>query len=141
MPDDITVLGFDYGSHWIGSAVGQSRTATASPLEPIPARQFKPDWPHIERLIETWQPDQLVVGQPTNLDTIEQEVTRRAKRFANQLAGRFRLPVEMIDEHLSTREAWQIVEQAQSRQAKPDIDCIAAVLITESWLRHRQKNS
>jgi putative Holliday junction resolvase len=139
MPE-ITALGFDYGSHWIGCAVGQSRTRTATPLEAVRARQFKPDWPQIARLIEIWQPDYLVVGLPTNLDSKEREVTRLAKRFANQLEGRYHLPVEMIDEHLTTREAWQIAEQSEARQRKPDIDSISAVLITESWLR-LQKDS
>ncbi len=133
MPE-LTVLGFDYGSHWIGSAIGQTRTSTASPLEPIRCHDFKPDWTRISQLIKTWQPDCLVVGLPTNLDPQEQEITRQAKRFSRQLQGRFHLPVHLIDEHLTTRAAWQIAEQATSRQDKPDIDCIAAVLITESWL-------
>ncbi len=140
MPE-LTVLGFDYGSHWIGSAIGQTRTGTASPLEPIRSRRFNPDWERISQLIATWQPDCLVVGLPTNLDQQEQEITRQAKRFSRQLQGRFHLPVHLQDEHLTTREAWQIVEQAATHQDKPDIDCIAAVLITESWLGLAHKHS
>ena len=140
MPD-ITVLGFDFGSHWIGSAVGQSRTQTASPLEPIRCHNYKPDWQHIQRLVEAWEPQALVVGLPANLDAAEQEITRRARRFSRQLAGRFQLPTHLVDEHLSTRAAWQIVEQAKQRYDKPDIDCIAAVMITESWLGMTQNNS
>ena len=53
MPDkSATVLGFDFGSFWIGVAVGQTLTRQATPL---PAVRNK-DWKSIAALIETWQP-------------------------------------------------------------------------------------
>jgi putative holliday junction resolvase len=138
MPEDnITAIGFDFGSFWIGSAVGQTRTCTASPLEAIRANQFKPDWSHIEKLIKTWQPSRLVVGLPTTMNDQEHEMTRQARRFSRQLEGRFHIKTELVDERLTTREAWQIIEQqASKKHDKPTIDCIAAVLITETWLHH-----
>jgi putative Holliday junction resolvase len=142
MPDNLTVLGFDPGSHWIGSAVGQTRTCTASPLEPIRSKQFKPDWEHIARLIETWKPDLLIVGLPTTMDGKAHKMTEQAQAFSRKLQGRFNIPTELVDERLTTRAAWQIVEeQSGQRQGKPDIDCIAAVLITETWLNERQPGS
>jgi putative holliday junction resolvase len=138
MPEhDLTVIGFDLGSAWIGSAVGQTRTCTASPLEPIRSHQFKPDWEKIGKLINTWQPTRLIVGLPTTMNDQEHEMTRQARRFSRQLEGRFHIKTELIDERLTTREAWYILEhQASQKQSKPDIDCIAAVLITETWLNH-----
>jgi len=138
-PADLTVLGFDVGSHWTGVAVGQTRTGTASPLQPLRLRNGKPDWTRIEALIREWQPQRLVVGLPTGMDGSPHRMTETARRFARQLEGRFHLPVEFADERLTTREAWQIAESRGSRHLdKPDIDGIAAVLITETWLSSRE---
>ena len=50
----------------------------------------------------------LLVGLPLNMDGSESELSRRARTFGNRLNGRFNLPVEMVDERLSTREAkWE----------------------------------
>ena len=136
MPDkNISVIGFDFGTHWIGSAVGQTQTCTASPLQAIRVSNNQPDWSAIAKLIDTWQPTRLVVGLPTSMQGKPSPMTEKARRFSRQLEGRYRIKTELIDERLTTREAWQIVEQSATRRvSKQDIDCIAAVLITETWL-------
>jgi putative Holliday junction resolvase len=137
MPDSrlLTVLGFDFGSHWIGTAVGQTQSSTASPLQPVRVINRKPDWPSISKLVETWQPDLLLVGLPTKMNDENDEMTEPAMRFSRQLQGRYQIRTELVDERMTTREAWQILEQhAQKQHNKPDIDSIAAVLITETWL-------
>lgn len=144
MPDtnNICVMGFDYGTHWIGTAIGQSHTCTASPLQGIRVANNRPDWDTIGRLINTWQPSRLIVGLPTSMRDIASPMTEKARRFSRQLEGRFQLPTELIDERLTTREAWQIVEQqAHKKVQKQEIDCIAAVLIAETWLnQHSSAN-
>ena len=135
MPDQLTVLGFDFGTSWIGTAVGQTHTQTASPLPAVRVTNTKPDWEVIASLIDTWQPARLIVGLPTTMSDEEHELTRKAERFARQLQGRFQIKTELVDERLTTREAWQIVEYQSHRHIdKPEIDSIAAVLITETWL-------
>ncbi len=135
MPDQLTVLGFDYGTHWIGTAVGQTHTKTASPLAPVRNINSSPDWESIGKLIETWQPARLLVGLPINMFEQKHDITRQAERFSRQLQGRFHIKTELVDERLTTREAWQIVENQSHRHIpKPEIDSIAAVLITETWL-------
>lgn len=126
------LLGFDYGPRKIGVAVGQTLTGTASPLETLRARQDQPDWDGIQRLIQTWQPEALVVGLPYNMDDTEVAWAGRARRFARQLEGRFRLPVHLVDERLTTREArhW-LGPRATSLAA---VDPVAAKLILETWL-------
>jgi len=139
-PANLTVLGFDYGTSWIGSAVGQTHTCTASPLKPIRVIRNQPDWALIGTLIMTWKPDRLIVGLPTTLTDEEHSMTHKSRRFSRQLQGRFNIQTELIDERLTTREAWQIIEQsAQKHQSKPDLDCIAAVLITETWLNDQPR--
>ena len=126
-----TVIGFDFGSHWIGVAVGQTLTHQASPLKAVRAG----DWSAIADLLQQWQPQLLVIGLPLDMRGGKQEMSRRAERFARQLEGRFRLPTRMVDERLTTREAYQIALEGTDRKSKPEIDSLSAVLITESWLR------
>ncbi len=135
MPDEpiTTVVGFDFGTEWIGTAVGQTLTGQASPLAAVRAN----DWAAIEKLLGTWKPQQLVVGLPLNMAGEAQEMSARAERFARRLEGRFGIPATLVDERLTTREAWQIALESSQKKSKPEIDSLSAVLITESWLRQR----
>jgi len=127
-----TLLGFDYGTKKIGVAVGQTITATATPLTTLLAQQQKPDWGKISELITTWQPEALVVGLPLDLDDTETETAPHARRFARQLEGRYHLPVHMADEKLTSMVALQ--ELRGKRIQYGDADAFAAKLILETWL-------
>ncbi|MGB5571646.1 MAG: Holliday junction resolvase RuvX [Sedimenticolaceae bacterium] len=127
------LLGFDYGTHKIGVAVGQPLTGTASPLETLGLVNNKPDWGRIGRLLDDWRPQALVVGHPFEMTGREANNAEGAKRFARQLHGRFRLPVHMADERLTSREAWtQLGREAGKDPTK--VDSYAAKLILETWL-------
>ncbi|MDR9436552.1 MAG: Holliday junction resolvase RuvX [Thiohalophilus sp.] len=132
-----TLLGFDYGLRRIGVAVGQEVTHSVAPLITLSRKTDKPDWDAITRLIDEWQPDLLVVGLPLTLEGEEQEMTQRARRFGNQLKGRYNLPVEMVDERLTSYEAEQLLAERShngaGRNDPEDIDQVAAQLILQSW--------
>ena len=133
MPDkSTTVIGFDFGSYWIGVAVGQTLTRQATPL---PALKNN-DWEAISRLLKEWQPQHLVVGLPLSMNGENQEMTARAQRFGRQLQGRYGIDTSMVDERLTTREAYQIAIEQKAHKSKPEIDSLAAALITESWLQN-----
>ncbi len=136
MPEAGCILGFDYGKKRIGIAVGQTLTRTAQALTTLQNRDSKPDWEAIQQLLEEWRPVRLVVGLPLHLDGKEQEMTRSARRFANQLHGRFGLPVSHADERLSSVEAEQILAETHGpgRYDKQAIDKLAAQLILQGWL-------
>jgi len=131
-----TLLGFDYGTTKIGVAVGQTLTGSASPLVTLRAIQQKPDWQRISRLIEEWRPEALVVGLPFDMDDRETEIAPLARRFARQLEGRYRLPVYMADERLTS----QVARQELGRAAKnhEELDAMAAKLILETWLSEKR---
>ena len=129
-----TLLGFDYGTKRIGVAVGQTITHTVTPLTTLQSTNETPDWQAISRLIEEWQPDTLVVGLPLQLDGTTQPLTTKAQRFGNQLKGRYNLPVEMMDERLTSHEAETKLASRKGKSAKTDIDALAAALILQSWL-------
>ena len=128
-----SLLGFDFGSHKIGIAVGQTVTATASPLTTLSYIKQKPDWNGIEKLISEWKPDTIIVGLPFQMDDKEAELAVRAKKFARQLQGRFKIPVEMIDERLTSKEASNRLGKKAAKDATL-VDSIAAKLILETWL-------
>lgn len=133
MPErSTTVIGFDFGSYWIGVAVGQTLTRQATPLPAIRNN----DWKEIARLLEEWQPRLIVVGLPLSMSGADQEMTARAQRFGRQLQGRFGIDTRMVDERLTTREAYQIAIEQDRHRSKPEIDSLAAALITESWLQN-----
>lgn len=134
-----SVLAFDYGLKNIGVAYGQSITGTANEMSPLTARDGIPNWDEIAKLISEWQPQQLLVGLPLNMDDSESELSQRARKFANRLHGRFGLPVELFDERLTTRLA---KEEARERGHKGNystnpVDSIAARLLLESWFNSR----
>jgi putative Holliday junction resolvase len=126
-----TLLAFDFGLKRIGVAVGQTQTLSANPVDTVAVRRERPDWQAIARLVETWNPDALVVGLPLNMDGSDQEMTLRARRFGRQLNGRFSLPVHLVDERLTTREARTRLHH--EGRAGEDADSVAAQIILEDW--------
>jgi len=139
MPSPKTLLAFDYGTRNIGVALGQTLTASARELKGLKARDGVPEWSEIDKLLKEWQPDLLLVGLPLNMDDSESELSVRARKFANRLHGRFGLPVELVDERLSSFEAkGEVMNRGGSRDYKNHpVDSIAARLILEDWLgRH-----
>ncbi|MDY0961425.1 Holliday junction resolvase [Massilia aurea] len=96
------VLGFDFGVKRIGIAMGNTLTGQAQPLRVIAAIDNATRFKIIGELIAEWSPARLVVGEPRHPDGAEHDMTLRSRRFANQLHGRFNLPVELVDERYSS---------------------------------------
>lgn len=134
MPDG-TVLAFDFGTRRIGVAVGEAMLKSARPLTTIAAAANAARFEAIGRLIAEWQPARLVVGLPLALDGAEHEMTARSRRFANQLRGRFGLPVELADERLSSAEAENRLRRRghDLRRNKEAVDAEAAAVILQSY--------
>ncbi|KNC94647.1 Holliday junction resolvase RuvX [Trabulsiella odontotermitis] len=130
-----TLLAFDFGTRSIGVAVGQRITGTARPLNALKAQDGNPDWNSIERLLKEWQPENVIVGLPLNMDGTEQPLTARARNFANKIHGRFGVKVTLHDERLSTVEAKSgLFERGGFRALnKGSVDSASAVIILESF--------
>ncbi len=145
------IIGFDYSLRKIGVATGQTLTATATALTTLinPSRGV-PDWKAVDHIIEQWSPSLLVVGLPLTMTGEEQQTSQYARDFAEQLKQRYQLPVSLMDERLSSREASHILgydgitaprrESKKGRKVKKsqrrgdNIDAMAAQLILQSWL-------
>ena len=130
------VIGFDFGTHSIGVAVGQSLTGTASPLPALKAKDGHPNWDLVAKLFAEWQPDIVVVGLPLNMDGTDQPLTDLARKFANRVHGRFGVQVVLQDERLTTVAAKEdLFSRGGYKQLqKGKIDSAAAQLIVEDYL-------
>ena len=139
----ITAIAFDFGTKSIGCAVGQSITGTAQALPAFKAQDGIPNWDAIEKCLKDWKPDVIVVGLPLNMDGTEQDLTLRAKKFANRLNGRFGIKVELQDERLTTVSARDEIFQRGGYRAlnKGKVDGISACLILESWFENYSESA
>lgn len=123
-----TLLAFDYGTKKIGIAIGNTLVRQATPMEIIHSEVRDVRFGRIAALLREWQPQRLIVGLALAADGGEQEATARCRRFANQLHGRFGLPVVLVDERGSSMQA-----QALLGTHAPD-DAAAAAVILQRYL-------
>ncbi len=135
----VCVLGFDVGARRIGVAVGNTLSRTARPIAMVAARDEGPDWDAIAALVRNWSPDRLIVGEPLTLDGEAQLATHLARRFAREAGTRFALPVDLVDERSSSREADRRFANARRegrarRRDARNLDALAAQIIVERWL-------
>lgn len=122
---DGVVLAFDFGLTKIGVAIGNTLIKKASPLTVIHEESNDARFLAIEKLLSEWKPIQFVVGLPFHADGTEHALTKRCRRFANQLFGRFNIPAALVDERFSS--AVVSVKKGQ------DDDDIAASLILQQY--------
>lgn len=123
----ITVLAFDYGTKRIGVAVGNSLTKLAEALNVIKNTSEEVRFKAVEKLILQWNPSVVVVGLPFHPDGAEHDMTKRARRFGQQIEGRFSRSVFFVDERYSSA----ILDGV--RQYQDHLDSHAAALILEQF--------
>lgn len=130
-----TVLAFDFGEKRIGVATGETMLKVAHPLTTINAEENEAKFTQIGALIVEWRPSLLVVGLPMHMDGESHLLTQLSKKFAQRLEGRFNLPVQMIDERLSSAEASQNLNAAGIKgiKQKAMLDAVAAQSILQSY--------
>ena len=135
----VTALAFDFGTRRIGLAVGNSFTGSSQALNHITADQDDARFALIAVQIKEWAPDQLVVGLPRHPDGAEHAMTLKARRFGNQLHGRFGLPVAWVDERYSSAvlENDYKFKKSQTSQKEKGLDSEAARLILEQYFIER----
>ncbi|PMS36888.1 putative Holliday junction resolvase [Trinickia symbiotica] len=129
---EATLLAFDYGEKRIGVAIGNALTGQARALAVVPNPNREARFAAVGKLIGEWKPDALVVGLPSHPDGTPHEMTRLAKRFGNQLNGRFNLPVDWVDERYSSVEAEAGLRASGGRADM--LDAEAARIILQQYL-------
>lgn len=137
---NISLIGFDYGTRKIGVAAGQTTTRTAQGVAVISVTAGGGYWKEIDQLIKEWQPDKLVVGLPLQSGETTGDIAKQAKGFGDTLTKRYGLPVDWVDETLTSAFADTLLQasavegKSLTRRRKSVRDQIAAALILETWM-------
>ncbi len=130
-----TTLAFDFGEARIGVAEGDAEVGIVHPLATVSGEGNEVKFEAIAKLLQEWQPRQLVVGLPTHTDGSEHELTRLSRKFGRRLHGRFKLPVYWVDERLSSLYAESLLAEAQvfGKKQKAVLDQVAAQAILQGF--------
>lgn len=133
------VLAIDYGRRRIGLALSDSLGLTAQPLETLARTNRRGDLRRLGEIVRRHEVRRIVVGHPLNLDGTSSEMAAEAAQFAARIEAQLRLPVELVDERLSSWEAEQMLaERAFSGKRRGgDVDHLAAAVILRDYLERR----
>jgi putative Holliday junction resolvase len=134
------VLGLDVGARRIGIAVSDPLGITAQGLETLQRRNKRTDLAALERVIREYAVREIVVGLPLRMSGAEGTQSEKMEVFAEELRKRFRMPVHMWDERLTSAEANRLLRETElsiEKRAKA-VDRMAAVLILQGWMGRRE---
>jgi putative holliday junction resolvase len=134
------VLGLDVGSKRIGIAVSDPLGITAQGLETLQRRNKRQDLAALEAIVREYEVMEIVVGLPLRMSGEEGTQSLKMQVFAEDLRKRFRLPVHLWDERLTSAEANRLLRETElsiEKRAKA-VDRMAAVLILQSFMEGRR---
>lgn len=134
-------LALDIGEARVGIAVSDATGTLAMPVKVLPAQEVLGNARSFRYIIEDYEPEVLVCGRPETLAGEDGPQAQRVIDAAEKIARATGLPLEFIDERLSSREAKRILrEQGLSeREMRGKVDSIAASLFLQTWLDVRNK--
>jgi putative Holliday junction resolvase len=124
------ILGIDYGTKRIGLAVSDETQTFARELTILSPKEF---WAQIKTIIAENEISKIVVGWPLNMSGEMTEKTKEVESVKLKVESETGLPVETIDERLSSSFAQSI------RGSKKDLDSLAAQILLQNYL-DKQKN-
>ena len=131
------VLGVDLGDRRTGIATGDTASGTAMPITVLDVPRGPALMQAIVDQVETHGPDVIIIGLPLNMDDTEGPRATLSRNFADELAQRTGLPVELHDERLTSFEAEQRLRGTSRSTKKARTDAMAACVLLESWLAER----
>ncbi|SCH97392.1 Putative Holliday junction resolvase [uncultured Collinsella sp.] len=134
-------LALDIGEARVGIAVSDATGTLAMPVKVLPAQEVLGNARSFRYIIEDYEPDVLVCGRPETLAGEDGPQAQRVIEASEKIARATGLPLEFIDERLSSREAKRILrEQGLSeREMRGRVDSVAASLFLQTWLDVRNK--
>jgi putative holliday junction resolvase len=138
------VLGIDFGERRVGLALSDPSATIAQPLPTIIRRAGKrPPVAAIVQIITENEVERAVIGLPLNLAGEESEWTTTVREFGAKLAQRAAIPVEFIDERMTSVQAERAVRsiglKRSEREQKGRIDAAAAVLLLQTFLDRQSR--
>ncbi len=137
------ILGLDYGTKTVGVAISDPLLLTAQELETI-TRQRPSALRHtlvrIKEICDEYQVEKIILGYPRNMDDSEGFRCEETLEFKKLLEKRVDIPIELLDERLTTVYADEILEESgvAKKDRKKVIDQIAAAIILQDYLDNRR---
>jgi putative Holliday junction resolvase len=139
----ISALGLDIGSKRIGVAGCDGTGLIASGVTTVARTSFAQTVAELEKIVKERQVQILVVGLPYSMNGNIGFQARSVQKFANGLAKALQLPLEYMDERLTSFQAQEMMkaEKISPSRNKEIIDRKAAALILQQWLDERRQTS
>ena len=137
------IMGLDYGSRTVGVAISDELLITAQAKEIIRRKEenkLRQTLARIEELIQEYGVEKIVLGLPVNMDESPSERSQLCLEFKEKIERRTGIPVEMLDERLTTVEADAIMDEVgiKGRERKEYVDMIAAQIILQDYLDNKK---
>jgi|SRR5208337_4272032 len=137
------ILALDFGARRIGLAVSDQLGVTAQGLPTLLRSNKRNDLDHLRRVIRQYGVTEIVMGLPLRMSGAEGAQAEKVQAFAEQLRHKFKLPVHLFDERLTSVEANRMLRETDMsiRRRTEVVDQVAAVLILQSFLEFRKSQS
>ena len=137
------IMGLDYGSRTVGVAISDELLITAQAKEIIRRKEenkLRKTLARIEELIQEYGVEKIVLGLPVHMDGSDSERSQLCLEFKEKIERRTGIPVEMLDERLTTVEADEIMDEVgvKGRERKEYVDMIAAQIILQDYLDNKK---
>jgi len=139
----LRLLALDFGSKTIGLAVTDELGLTAQGLPTLRRTNKRNDLDHLRRLIKQYGVGELVMGLPLRLSGDAGTQAANVEAFAEELRKKFKLPVHLFDERLTSVEANRVLRESEMsiRRRAEVVDQLAAVLILQGYLEARRSRA
>jgi len=134
------ILGLDYGTARIGVALSDESHFLASPRGFIPAEPKRKCDDSLAELCATENVERIVVGLPRHMSGEEGDSAKAARKFASRVSERTGLPVEFVDERLTTMAADRALSELNLKTPakRRRVDSAAAAIILQTYLDSKQ---
>jgi putative Holliday junction resolvase len=129
-------LALDHGSKRIGVAISDELKMIAQPLEYIPTEPFEAFIVRLKQIISEKEVEQVFIGMPRNMDGTYGPAAQKVREFIATLKQEISVPIQTLDERLTSAQANRVLLQANVRRAdrKQKVDAMAAAILLQSYL-------
>ena len=134
------ILALDYGRRRIGLAISDKLGLTAQPLPALLRKNRREDLARLREIASANGVARILVGLPLHLSGRRGEMAEEASRFAARLGKEFSLPVEQLDERLTSWEAEQFAKESHGTK-NADLDSISAAILLREYLESGQRRN
>jgi len=136
------VLAIDYGKKRLGLALSDKNGVTSRPLATWTRTNRRRDLARLRELVRQHEVRRIVVGLPLHLDGTPSEMSEEARRFGARVEKALGLPVEWMDERLSSWEAAKSLRETSSRKPRrAALDDVAAAVILRDYLERARSRA